>query len=594
MAAGIQAVRYVSWSDIEGEEATSHQLAEILGPLPRDASFLALCRLNIVLGRARLDGPVVAQNVHNHLAENILDNSTLERMAARVPDVHSRPVFHRQQLLFLMKEVLRHAKGQEPSHAGSAEMLSRLGNASLMANDLLLPTAWREHLASIPNDAEHRLTLYRHLAAYWMAAFDLSNPQQPLMGITQSAAFIDLFERAFAKSATSGGVPVGEVFRAAAGVPLADVLDLTFYVLSHYVAGGIDTLLATPQAMEVHQKAGFRNIDYPVEGIEAYFDLMSATLAEYAASVAPRSTAGAVDAFEFRAFRAHPLLRIGEATMPVDLGFLVDKLGEGVFHAILNHLPKGDRNRFLVGWGNVFEAYVTESLRMVYPRGKAKFYPRARFETATEYEAFDGMIESGRILVAMEYKGGFLSEQIRLGHDADALFKALDKKYGTGQRAGLEQLVRKIGVLFNRDPSKRLTVPDFASDRIRVVYPVLVVQERALDAGFIGSILAAEFDEMLARLDLRPEIRVRPVSLLTVENLLELLPYVDADAMTLPGILDESIATVEARPMSTFQDATEHYRLTRHLQKRKNLWLQDDWDTLTTRMAQRFRDNPAT
>lgn len=105
--------------------------------------------------------------------------------------------------------------------------------------------------------------------------------------------------------------------------------------------------------------------------------------------------------------------------------------------------------------------------------------------------------------------------------------------------------------------------------RIRKVYPVLVVQDFAMTSGFMNRRLRMQFAEKMAERRLRPDVRVRPLSLLTVENLEDALEHLEEVKLT--DVLDE-YSGEEHQPLSTFNDIFDKYLREKGIARRRYKW----------------------
>jgi hypothetical protein len=182
----------------------------------------------------------------------------------------------------------------------------------------------------------------------------------------------------------------------------------------------------------------------------------------------------------------------------------------------------------------------------------------------------DAVIDYGDALVLIEHKGGYLSLDEKYSGDISKLLKGVADKFGKG----IKQLSRSIENLFHERHADRdsfgqvdegswkssLSVDDFK--RFRRVYPVLVIQDFSMTIGFMNRRLNRQFQEAIETLRVDPSIRVSPLSLLTIENLEDLLAHIGD--LTLTEVLDE-YARHDNVPLSTFDE------IFRSLLKRKGI-----------------------
>jgi hypothetical protein len=84
--------------------------------------------------------------------------------------------------------------------------------------------------------------------------------------------------------------------------------------------------------------------------------------------------------------------------------------------------------------------------------------------------------------------------------------------------------------------------------------------------GFMNRRLKQQFSQKMQEYRLTPRVNVRPLSLLTVEDLENILEYLGE--ITLPEVLDE-YARAEHQPLSTFDDILKAYLKGRRIDHRR-------------------------
>lgn len=190
------------------------------------------------------------------------------------------------------------------------------------------------------------------------------------------------------------------------------------------------------------------------------------------------------------------------------------------------------------------------------------------------------MLAFGDSLVLMEHKGGYFSLDEKYSGDVSKLLSGLAKKFGLGK--AVKQLSRSIIRLFDEDHNKRdifsvfddtrQSVWTFGHDdvaRIRKVYPVLIVQEFSMTIGFMNRRLKLQFAEKMREYGVDPQVEVRPLSLLSIEDLEDILEH--RKEVSLTEILDEH-AREEHEPLSTFNGIFGRYLRERGIKQRRYAW----------------------
>jgi hypothetical protein len=312
----------------------------------------------------------------------------------------------------------------------------------------------------------------------------------------------------------------------------------------------------------------------------------------------------------FREFRERPLVYTSEtrniATV-LDMGFLIEKMSGGIFHTIAEVLrgngdrPEGirDRNRFIRRyWGEVFEIYVNERFGEVFKWSSKHFHPSPTYDSPRRKrgeQAFDGLINYGGAVIAMEYKGKFLKLEAKYGEDSKVLIEDLNERFGKGVR----QLAQNMEFAFNqnedlrlscsvkaRDGSSMLSLSNDEINNFSSIYPVMVVQESALRIGFANRWLRKLFSEEIAQRSV-DHSRIRQLSLISIEDLEAIIPYLHD--ISLVAVLDE-YAKVED-PLVSFKYAfNELKRNRRHIPTRPDKWLDQKVQELHQEIKPMFKD----
>ncbi len=116
-------------------------------------------------------------------------------------------------------------------------------------------------------------------------------------------------------------------------------------------------------------------------------------------------------------------------------------------------------------------------------------------------------------------------------------------------------------------PRRIFTVDD--ARRIRTVYPVVVVQDFSMTIGFMNRRLRLQFEEKLDEISIDSTVAVRALSLLTIENLEDVLEHLDELKFT--EVLDE-YAKDEHSPLISFDSIFKELLRKRGIQQRRYRW----------------------
>jgi hypothetical protein len=607
----------ILYSDLADHRPAEEELAGIIALFEKRPTFFMLCVLNTFLSFYTHDIPNATQ-VQKRLVRSFLSHDFLKRIERKFArdSVILRPVFHRQQLLAVLKKVLVESANDGKVNPNPPENITarfKLGEACLMMNDLLFPEEQSERLKS-GGGPEEDDRIHGELFAQWLPTFELLNPPDVMHSLVRNLEYARIFDERFSDFIFSGGQSLSQRFEQLTGLELKRylVLIFNFYLFYQDQSSSLDNLVRNPALFNVDKRVVFAKMKLTEREVEAFFDLTAAdvdTLIQEFQTTTP--TKHSVFApYDFTPFRRHPLVYNSDERQIVtciDPAFLAEKISTGAYHTILRSLEveesirtkadESDRTRFLRRyWGDVFQIYVNDRLRDVFPLESRQFYASPKWDSPkvkSNEEAFDGVLALGDSLVVMEDKGKYLEFSAKYSGQRDALLADLHERFGVG----VQQLADSLEVVFNNDPDQprhtfserdkenqpQLTFSLDDAERVRIVYPVLVVQDFSLQTGFANRELRNLFEREIKTRRVDPEL-VRPLSLLTVEDLETLIPYLDEVSVT--DILDEYIKPHE--PLYTFEHVLNAYIRRRKLAYRGNKWIDQRFEELRLSIADWF------
>ncbi|MGC1966167.1 MAG: hypothetical protein WA673_06890 [Candidatus Acidiferrales bacterium] len=169
------------------------------------------------------------------------------------------------------------------------------------------------------------------------------------------------------------------------------------------------------------------------------------------------------------------------------------------------------------------------------------------------HESFDGLLLAEDKCVVFECKGGFLSGSAKYADNLEAYVTELDKKFGSGERAGIEQLTRKISEVFAGRPSERRSVENANLTAVKTIIPVLVVQD-----GFVSSLFTTPWpaktfrDQMRKIADLDRRVVLTSLLVLHVEDVETLAAYAKSGVISLTQCLADISQMGDPRPGRLF------------------------------------------
>ena len=134
----------IYFSDLTDQVPTENQIDELISSFERNPTFLMLAMLNSFLSFYEQDDRQAYTYLQGVLFTNLTDHELFKRAQQKFPneEMGSRPMFHRQQMLVLLKKILlvAEANGEHnPNSPDNKEARYALGKLALMTNDVLNP-----------------------------------------------------------------------------------------------------------------------------------------------------------------------------------------------------------------------------------------------------------------------------------------------------------------------------------------------------------------------------------------------------------------------------------------------------------------------
>lgn len=542
--------------------------------------------------------------IRKDLRERILQTAALESESPR-------PVFGRWQLLALMKKVLLETTNegnQDPRYNDAARRT--LGDACLMLNDLLFPEEQIKRLDS-KGGSDERERIHDELMTQWLFQSEMIYTPDIFQAVARNDEYFNIFDRRTAEFKFSDGQTLSTRFEQLTGMQIRQYMRLYFsiYVLHDELRRKHpDAINVNPGIINFDKESVFALLEVGAEEQDIFFKRVVTDLPSLRQGVEKDLSFNRAWQFDFTTFRDHPLVSIPgneQGFTCLAFPFLIEKMASGIYHTILNSWLEGDpeRDSFQSYWGTVFEQFVNDRLREGFPISilANRFYANPYFSKKKNrsIEVSDAVLDYGDSLVIMEHKGGYLSLDEKYSDDVNKLLDGIAKKFGLNK--ALKQLPRIIGLLFNEDNEKRDTFSVLDENRrpvntfdavdvgrIRKVYPVLVVQDFSMSLGFVNRRLKMQFKEKMQEYKISSNVHIRPLTLLTVENLENVLEHLDEIKLT--DFLDE-YAREEHDPLTTFNDIFDEYlKLRGYDNKRRYKWSVKRGGEFLNSILEKFKD----
>ena len=230
---------------------------------------------------------------------------------------------------------------------------------------------------------------------------------------------------------------------------------------------------------------------------------------------------------EFLLWRKYPMLKISEdQAICVDLFFLLEKLQTGVFWTIRNRLRQSrERGIFERLWGDIFEDYAASILERGVnaqkPSIQDKLLIKPEYDRRQRGECSDIVLHNDDTLILMECKATLLSSQAKFSMD----FNTFDGNIRPVKK-GIKQLWNAIRRLVSVHSSERLAVRGIDICEVKKIYPVLVLSDQIFSTILMNWFLDSEFQYLKQPDCLMENLKVMPLTVLTIMDLQSLEPYI--------------------------------------------------------------------
>ena len=358
----------VRYSDLKGLRPTQSEFDELISQFKLAPTFQFLSMLNGFLSiyPSSTDEDTYTY-VHNFLCANLLDQelSDLVEQKLQGESAVSRPTISRWAFLFLLKKLLlRREDGEvDPGDENNKSGRLELGKSCLFAHDLFISKEQEDQL-EMESKNESVLDL---LMCQLIPVFELMNPPSIRQGLIRTQSYLRISKSLF--PTRFNGDDLSTHFESLTGISLSTYLQMVVGIYLWYVSKEPEELINNPINFNLKEDVVFSEIGYSQTEIEAFFGLTLAKISNLMGITKKSEVEEWYQQFDFRAFRQYPLLSVTHNVFTIiDFGFLAEKVSSGLYHTILNTLNGSDRDKFFPLWGKVFEEYVNEILREIYPR----------------------------------------------------------------------------------------------------------------------------------------------------------------------------------------------------------------------------------
>ncbi len=614
----MQIIVPLTYAEIEDIHPNEGDLLNKLALLNRKETVLFLAMVNLLLSLYQKDWRAFVK-VQGRLYQSLITPEMKETIRKKFPNeqMGSRPLFHRNQVLSLLKRSLLHCPEDGGYDLSSKKQgWHELGLAALMMSDIIDTKEKQEKIKYNPDDSADTKRANEEIFAQMLPGIELLNPPDMIHSFVRNAEYFEIFKRQAAKGKLlftndrslndrSLFDKFKEITELDLNTYLRMIISLVFCYLS-LAQKKPEELIIDPRSFNINAKETFEKMRFTDAELTAFFSLSALPVGAIEQRVREhQESVGLPEEYDFTIMRRYPLVFTREAQDIMtcfDVGFLIEKTGNGVYFTIHNSLKdreaesdeaRRDHKSFMTHWGTAFEIYVNDRLwDDRYSSGLRDLYLAPKFTDAPNgqyHEAFDAVLDYKSRLVVMEHKGKFARLKPRCSGDREELLKEL--KGGDIVGGAVSQIARNLGFVFNEQSSSRHTFYVQEPQRKKVydlnyirkvnyIYPVIIHQDFFLRMIGVTHMARDIFKEELRKYPIDITL-VRPLTLLTVEDLELLIPYLKI--MPLHQILEKYFLFTE--PFETFQTFFAWFVKKNGIQNRPNDWIKrrsdELWDELT-------------
>lgn len=505
--------------------------------LSRTDTLFWCARLNLLLSnpenRSRVD-------TQEYMIRLFLDNEQIERLnrfAVAHGGAERVSLFLRAQLLELIRWtcLLAEDHTDDGETFGDPSVRRRFVQAALIASDMWAKRLYEGKLLSTGNVPEDR----RRAMAVIRQGVSANAPAVELMQVL--ARGVSMYRESF----QLGYKDADGEFVAATDLTLDQYMACLCAIVVHFARVNPESAGKNPGGFRLETiKASLPND--MATAMDRYIKLESQTPDELRNALwQPERTSVELDGtepFDHTPLRERPILRTADGrAIILDQVYFSEKTSVGPLFALVKAVAragKGNRvNTVFAAFGVAFEIYVNGLLRAMYPSPPPPLLdrlicnPHSRTAHGDDVEVADALLLDAAEAVLFEAKGAFVREDAAQADSIDAYLNELRKKYGVsvgGSRdrrvKGAGQLARAIRSLATKELTLAAAAPDW--ERVRCVYPVLVVYDTSLSSPGHAEFFEEEFAQALEPEDRshsgymrKGPLMVAPLTVMTVADL---------------------------------------------------------------------------
>ena len=496
----------ITAADVDFPTSEDH-LAKILRSFNLEAIVICLARINLLLQRS--DDYLKCERI---LRKNLCSQYLREQIQRRNLTTHI--MFNRLSTLRLLSMSVNIAdRTSTRTPDGTEEARNNLARCYLIANQLFGRES-SDGSVALTNDEKKEL-----LVSLIPSREYTINPS-PLPHIKKSLVRSEELLARFRKM--SSEFDVSETFAQATCLTLQDYQYLIysiFNVTSHFCPE--DILEGDALFVDIKRYSGLTPL---------YEKLLQQTCVSID-ELPHRTETSNPWPDEFRLWRQYPLVKLSEnQVFCVDIGFLLAKIETGVFWILRDQLEKEKKNRGkkVIGLrGEVFEDYAASIIERginSQPEPHRETYMIGpKYDHKAQTQATDIAVCGNDALVLLECKAPLLTARSKFSGDFFVFHNEMRSKVIA--RNDKNQLWDAIQKLAHTNKKKRLGVKGLDMSKVKVIYPVLVLEDIIFSLLFMNWYFDSEFQRFVKYNDIRNDLQIMPLTVLTIDDLEDLEPY---------------------------------------------------------------------
>ena len=502
-----------------GYTESAEELTQILSKFNYKDILIELARINLLLQRSKDfqdDEKILKENFCNPLILNGIGVS---------PSLRGRFIFSRQVTLRLLNECAQVSDLHSTYTLDRRDARNDLVKCYLIANGMLDD-------GSSGSDTTSKVELSKQIIVDTVPivdyAINMSFGYRTKLLMVRSEEFLRRLSET--EEARLGG-DANQIFLQATGLTLQDYQHLVFSIFAVYWNCSPQEIVRQDPFMDGSLFFGPNLVPDLAPLYEKLLPHICISIDDLKSKA--ESFIGSKN--EFLLWRKYPLVKINEdQILCIDFGFLLEKLQTGVLWIIRDQLEKkrrGDGQKIISLWGDIFEGYAAS----VITRGIDAQVPSIeqcvtglKYDQKQEEECTDIAICDKDTLVLLECKSPILRAETKFSGDFGKFDTELKHKIIEGERPekarGVKQLCNAIQSLFHTDETQRKNIKKINISKISKIYPVLILSDRTFSVPMMNRYLDSEFERLMKCTDLKANLDIKHLTILTVEDIESLEP----------------------------------------------------------------------